>query len=146
MPANNHSEIMELAHQWGFKTSPHQAICKNSDEILSFINHWDRTFNLPFDIDGIVIKVNNIAQQEELGYTRPIVGPFPINLKPNEACSQLLSVTYQVGRTVSAYLRPKTGSVSGTVVKRIAAWPATMLKGSTASIQTTMFMLKKGAK
>ncbi|MBP8849999.1 MAG: NAD-dependent DNA ligase LigA [Breznakibacter sp.] len=148
MPANNHSEIMELAHQWGFKTSPHQAICKNSDEILSFINHWDRErFNLPFDIDGIVIKVNNIAQQEELGYTaKSPRWAISYKFKAEQACSQLLSVTYQVGRTgaITPVANLKPVQLAGTVVKRASLHNADIIKGLDLHTDDYVYVEKGG--
>ena len=70
LPADNHYGSLAKAREWGLKVSPYLAKCQNIDEIFDFINEWDRERkNLPFDIDGVVIKVNSYFQQELLGYT-----------------------------------------------------------------------------
>ena len=70
IPYETHYESLMAAREWGFNISNHIALCKNIDEIEDFINYWDtERKNLPFDIDGIVIKVNSFAQREILGLT-----------------------------------------------------------------------------
>ena len=70
LPATTHYENLEHAKTWGFKISPYTKLCNSIDEVFDFIDHWDKKRNdLPFDIDGIVIKVNSYAQQQQLGFT-----------------------------------------------------------------------------
>ncbi|HQV00445.1 MAG TPA: NAD-dependent DNA ligase LigA, partial [Bacteroidia bacterium] len=70
LPFKNHYDALEKARSWGFKISEHSKLCKSIEAVFDFINHWDvKREQLPFDIDGIVLKVNDYAQQEELGYT-----------------------------------------------------------------------------
>src|SRR5690606_4910003 len=65
-----HWESLQAVKSWGFPVSEHSKLCRNMDEVLSFIHLWDdKRFSLGYDIDGIVIKVNSYAQQEELGFT-----------------------------------------------------------------------------
>ena len=70
LPTNSHLQNMECCRRWGFKVPTFVAECSSIDDILAFINHWDtERHNLPFDIDGIVIKVDSISDQLELGNT-----------------------------------------------------------------------------
>ena len=65
MPYKSHFESMQAAKSWGFKISDHAKLCSGIDEVHKFINHWDKErFKLPYDIDGIVIKVNDYKQQK----------------------------------------------------------------------------------
>ncbi|HAN77502.1 MAG TPA: DNA ligase (NAD(+)) LigA, partial [Bacteroidales bacterium] len=70
LPAKTHSENLKLAQSWGFRVSEHTKIAHSAAEIYDFINYWStERENLPFDIDGIVIKVNDLKLQDLLGYT-----------------------------------------------------------------------------
>ncbi|MBP6414380.1 MAG: NAD-dependent DNA ligase LigA, partial [Bacteroidia bacterium] len=70
LPFTTHAESLKAAKEWGFKTSPHTRICKSLEEVTIFINQWNEERNkLEFDIDGIVLKVNNYRQQQVLGFT-----------------------------------------------------------------------------
>ena len=97
---NTHYESLTAAKQWGFKVSNFMAICKNVDEIEDFINYWDvNRKELPFDIDGIVIKVNDFRQREILGFTaKSPRWAIAYKFKAEEAHTKLLSVDFQVGR------------------------------------------------
>ena len=124
--ASNHYDSLMQAASWGFKTpSPEKkmlAKAKNADEIFEFIHYWEtERKNLPFDIDGIVIKVNDYDLQEELGYTaKSPRWAISYKYKAEAALTRLLSVDYQVGRTGAitpvANLEPVL--LAGTVVKR----------------------------
>ncbi|SMO35781.1 DNA ligase (NAD+) [Saccharicrinis carchari] len=122
LPGNLHSQNLEQARSWGFKIPEHYKICTSLPEIYTFINHWDKErHKLPFEIDGIVIKVNNIHLQNELGYTAKTPRwAISYKFKAEEARTQLLSVDYQVGRsgriTPVANLEPV--QLAGTTVKR----------------------------
>ena len=122
MPYKTHYESLMAARRWGFNISEHIALCHDIDEIESFINLWDvKRKALSFDIDGIVIKVNDFAQQEELGYTaKSPRWAIAYKFKAEEAHTKLLSVDFQVGRhgtiTLVANLVPV--QLAGTTVKR----------------------------
>ena len=117
-----HDEALQAAAQWGLPVSDKRKICRSIEEIEEFINHWDtERKNLPFATDGIVIKVNELPYQEELGYT----AKFPrwavaYKFKAEQALTKLLSIDYQVGRTgaVTPVANLEPVQLSGTVVKR----------------------------
>ncbi len=70
LPANSQYESLEKAKAWGFKISPYTKLCNSMEDVFEFITHWDKKRDeLPFDIDGIVIKVNSYMQQQQLGFT-----------------------------------------------------------------------------
>lgn len=99
--AKTHYERLQLAKTWGFNVPKYTAIAKNIDEIMSFIDLWDKERNdLPFDIDGVVIKLNNIKLWERLGATaKSPRWATAFKFKAEQAQSKLLNIEYQVGRT-----------------------------------------------
>lgn len=122
LPTRSHSQNLAKAQSWGFKVSPFMKICHSPEEIFEFINHWDQARReLPFDIDGIVLKVDNLDQQQELGFTAKVPRwAISYKFKAEQAATQLLSVTYQVGRTgaITPVANLKPVQLAGTVVKR----------------------------
>jgi DNA ligase (NAD+) len=122
LPADNHFDNLRKAAEWGFTVPESIRLCKNIDEVLDFINHWDtRRKSLPYDIDGVVIKVNSLKTQELLGFT----SKFPrwaiaYKYKAEQALTRLREVSFQVGRTGTitpvANLEPVL--LSGSTVKR----------------------------
>ena len=118
----NHYESLMAACQWGFNVSNFMALCKNVDEIEDFINYWDeKRKELPFDIDGIVIKVNDFKQREILGFTaKSPRWAIAYKFKAEEAHTQLLSVDFQVGRhgTITPVANLEPVQLAGTIVKR----------------------------
>ena len=122
LPYTTHKEALDKAAEWGLPVSDKRKICTGIDEIEEFINYWDtERKNLPFATDGIVIKVNELPYQEELGYT----AKFPrwavaYKFKAEQALTKLLSIDYQVGRTgaVTPVANLEPVQLSGTVVKR----------------------------
>lgn len=122
-PAETHWDLLANAKQWGFRVSEDQAkLCRTLDDVKNFINYWDQErHNLPFEIDGIVIKVNSLKHQRELGYTaKSPRWAMAYKFKAEKLETELLSVSYQVGRTGAitpvANLRPVL--LAGTTVKR----------------------------
>ena len=122
LPYATHDEALEKAASWGLPISDKRRICKTIEEIEEFINYWDtERKTLPFATDGIVIKVNQMQYQEELGYT----AKFPrwavaYKFKAEQALTRLNSIDYQVGRTgaVTPVANLEPVLLSGTVVKR----------------------------
>ncbi len=118
----NHYESLMAARQWGFNVSNFMALCKNVDEIEEFINYWDeKRKELPFDIDGIVIKVNDFQQREILGFTaKSPRWAIAYKFKAEEAHTQLLSVDFQIGRhgTITPVANLEPVQLAGTIVKR----------------------------
>ncbi len=119
---NTHYESLTAAKQWGFNVSNFMAICKNVEDIEDFINYWDeKRKELPFDIDGIVIKVNDFKQREILGFTaKSPRWAIAYKFKAEEAHTKLLSVDFQVGRhgTITPVANLEPVQLAGTIVKR----------------------------
>lgn len=117
-----HSESLDAAKQWGFVISPNYHLCHSIGEIFDFIDEWDvKRHELPYDIDGIVLKVNNFALQEELGLTaKSPRWAVAYKFKAEQAHSRLREVTFQVGRTgvVTPVANMDPVPLAGTVVKR----------------------------
>ena len=122
LPFNTHKEALDKAAEWGLPVSDKRQICSSINEIEEFISYWDtERKNLPFATDGIVIKVNELPYQEELGYT----AKFPrwavaYKFKAEQALTKLISIDYQVGRTgaVTPVANLEPVQLSGTIVKR----------------------------
>ena len=122
LPGTTHYERLETAKQWGFHISDAIKVCKNVDEVMAYIAYWDtERKNLPVATDGIVLKVNNLAQQEELGFTAKtprwaIAYKFPAE----KQLTLLKEITYQVGRTgvVTPVANLEPVQLSGTIVQR----------------------------
>lgn len=117
-----HWESLEAARTWGFHISTHTRLCNNLQEALAFIEYWEQQrHNLSFDIDGIVLKVNDYAQQEELGFTaKSPRWAIAYKYKAEEAETILKKVTYQIGRTgaVTPVANLEPVILAGTTVKR----------------------------
>jgi DNA ligase (NAD+) len=130
--ATSHYENLKLASKWGFKVSEHTRKCKNIDEVLDFIHHWDsERFNLPVATDGVVVKVNSIAVQNDLGTTaKSPRWAVAYKFKAEKAVTRLLSVSYQVGRTgaVTPVANLEPVQLAGTTVKRASLHNADIIK------------------
>ena len=122
LPFTTHQQALKAAAGWGLPVSDMSKVCRNIEEVEEFITYWDtERKTLPFATDGIVIKVNELAYQEELGYT----AKFPrwavaYKFKAEQALTKLLSIDYQVGRTgaVTPVANLEPVQLSGTIVKR----------------------------
>ena len=132
IPYETHYESLMAAREWGFNISNHIALCKNIDEIEDFINYWDtERKNLPFDIDGIVIKVNSFAQREILGLTaKSPRWAIAYKFKAEQVKTRLLSVDFQVGRhgTITPVANLQPVQLAGTTVKRATLNNADFIK------------------
>lgn len=119
---NTHWESLQSVKDWGFHTCEHNKLCKNIDQVLDFVHYWEeKRFGLSYDIDGIVIKVNNYSQQQELGFTaKSPRWAISYKYKAQEVETILERVTYQVGRTgaVTPVANLKPVLLAGTTVKR----------------------------
>ena len=117
-----HWESLQAVKSWGFHVNDQSRLCSNIEGVFEFINYWDKgRFGLSYDIDGIVIKVNNLAQQQELGFTaKSPRWAIAYKFKAEQAETELLSVSYQVGRTgaVTPVANLKPVLLAGTTVKR----------------------------
>jgi DNA ligase (NAD+) len=122
LPHNNHYDNLKEAAGWGFNVAESIRLCKNINEVIHFITYWEsERKNLPYDTDGVVIKVNSLSQQRDLGYTaKSPRWAIAYKYKAEEATTRLLSVTFQVGRTgaVTPVANLEPVLLSGSTVKR----------------------------
>ena len=122
LPANTHYDRLQIAKQWGFSISDAVKVCHSLDEVMEYIHYWDtERRNLPVATDGIVLKVNDLSTQQELGYTAKsprwaIAYKFPAE----KQLTRLNAITYQVGRTgvVTPVANLEPVQLSGTTVQR----------------------------
>ena len=122
MPAKTHWELLQKTKYWGFRISDEARLCTTLEEVKNFIVHWEtERHQLPFDIDGIVVKVNDLSQQRTLGYTaKSPRWAMSYKFKAEKVETELLAVTYQVGRTgaITPVANLKPVLLAGTIVKR----------------------------
>lgn len=122
IPAETHWELLQNSRRWGFKVSDQAKLCNSLDEVKDFITYWDEhRHELPFEIDGIVLKVNSIKQQSQLGYTaKSPRWAMAYKFKAEKVETELKTVTYQVGRTgaITPVANLKPVLLAGTIVKR----------------------------
>jgi DNA ligase (NAD+) len=143
-----HFESLNAARQWGFKISEHIRLCRNTKEVFDFIASWETArYDLPYEIDGVVIKVNRFDQQEELGFTaKSPRWAIAYKYKALSASTILHSITYQVGRTGAitpvANLEPVW--LAGTKVKRASLYNADQIEKLHLHIGDTVFVEKGG--
>ena len=122
LPATKHYDRLQIAKQWGFPISDAVKVCHSLEEVMAYIHYWDtERKNLPVATDGIVLKVNDLSTQEELGYTAKsprwaIAYKFPAE----KQLTRLNAITYQVGRTgvVTPVANLEPVQLSGTMVQR----------------------------
>ena len=123
-----HAESLMLAESWGFQVSDHYQECTNLAEVLAFINKYEsERHKLSYEIDGVVIKVNQYKHQEDLGFTAKIPKwAISYKYKAESALTQLLSVSYQVGRTgaITPVANLKPVQLAGTTIKRASLYNA----------------------
>ena len=147
-PAETHFELLQQAKTWGFKISENAQLCKNIQEVQDFINFWDeKRKNLNFDIDGIVIKVNSLKQQQLLGYTAKSPRfAMAYKFKAEKVETELLSIDYQVGRTGAvtpvANLAPVL--LAGTIVKRASLHNEDIIKKLDLHVGDFVYVEKGG--
>lgn len=122
LPGDSHYDNLKIASRWGFKLSPHIERCPTIDQVLDFVALWEtKRHTLPYDTDGVVIKVDALAQQEALGYTAKVPRwAIAYKHKAEQAETRLLSIDYQVGRTgaITPVANLSPVHLAGTTVKR----------------------------
>jgi len=148
LPIQSQYEGLEKARNWGFKVPTQSKLAKNIVEVFDFINYWDtHRHSLPYETDGVVVKINNIHQQEELGYTaKSPRWAIAYKFKSEQVSTQLNSISYQVGRTGSitpvANLEPV--QLAGTIVKRASLHNADQIEKLDIRIGDEVFVEKGG--
>jgi DNA ligase (NAD+) len=119
---NTQFEGLEKARQWGFKVPESARLAGSMEEVMEFIEYWDiHRHDLPYEIDGVVIKVNSFDQQDKLGYTsKSPRWAMAYKFKAEQAMTRLIQITYQVGRTgaVTPVANLEPIDLAGTIVKR----------------------------
>jgi DNA ligase (NAD+) len=143
-----HEAAIKAIESWGFNVSPTYRKCKNIDEVLAYINEWeDKRHELPVETDGIVIKVNDLSQQEQLGFTaKSPRWAIAYKYKAESATTILESISYQVGRTgaVTPVANLKPVLLAGTTVKRASLHNANEIERLDVRIGDTVHVEKGG--
>jgi DNA ligase (NAD+) len=148
LPFDSQFNGLQSARSWGFKAPTESKLAKNLDEVFDFINFWDTNrHKLPYETDGVVVKVNTLQFQEELGYTsKSPRWAIAYKFKSEQVSTQLKSISYQVGRTGSitpvANLEPV--QLAGTIVKRASLHNADQIEKLDIRINDTVFVEKGG--
>ncbi len=143
-----HYERLSIMKKWGFNISDIMVKCQNIEEVLDFINEVQNArAELPFDIDGVVIKVNKISHWNTLGFTAKVPRwAIAYKYKPEEASTILLSIDFQVGRTgaVTPVANLKPVQLAGTTVKRATLHNADVMEALDIRVGDTVFVEKGG--
>lgn len=148
LPFESQWEMLQSAETYGFRIPKTAKLCSSLEEVLQFIDFWDKERKLlPFETDGIVVKVNSFTQQSELGFTaKSPRWAMAYKFKAEKAETELLSISYQVGRTGAvtpvANLRPV--SLAGTIVKRASLHNEDIIDKLDVRIGDTVYVEKGG--
>ncbi|HCQ12261.1 NAD-dependent DNA ligase LigA [Flavobacterium sp.] len=148
LPFSTQYEGLETARNWGFKVPNQSKLANNLDEVFEFIEYWDvHRHNLPYETDGVVIKVNDFNHQNELGYTaKSPRWAIAYKFKSEQVTTVLNSISYQVGRTGSitpvANLQPV--QLAGTIVKRASLHNADQIEKLDIRVGDSVFVEKGG--
>ena len=148
LPADTHSGCLQAASAYGFKISDAVKVCKTLPEVMQYIAYWDKERkNLPVATDGIVLKVNSLTQQKNLGYTaKSPRWAIAYKFQAERALTTLQSVSYQVGRTgaITPVANLDPVQLSGTVVKRASLHNADIIEGLDLYIGDKVYVEKGG--
>ncbi|OEJ98765.1 DNA ligase (NAD(+)) LigA [Flavivirga aquatica] len=141
-------ESLDKARQWGFKVPKAAKLANSIDEVLEFIEYWDvHRHDLPYETDGVVIKVNNLQQQDELGYTSKAPRwAMAYKFKAEQVFTKLNSITYQVGRTgaITPVANLEPVELAGTTVKRASLHNADQIEKLDVRIGDEVYVEKGG--
>lgn len=148
LPCDGHYENLQKAAQWGFKISDHMKKCHSLQEVFDYIHYWDtERKNLPVATDGIVLKVNSLKQQKNLGFTaKSPRWAIAYKFQAERALTRLNKVTYQVGRTgaVTPVANLDPVQLSGTIVKRASLHNADIIEGLDLHVGDMVYIEKGG--
>lgn len=148
LPCDGHYENLKEAEKWGFKISPITRKVHSLQEIFDFISYWDvERKNLPVATDGIVLKVNSLRQQKNLGYTaKSPRWAIAYKFQAEQALTKLLKVTYQVGRTgaITPVANLEPVQLSGTIVKRASLHNADIISSLDLHLGDSVYVEKGG--
>lgn len=148
LPFESQFEGLESARKWGFKVPKEAKIASSLQEVFDFIDYWDvHRHNLPYETDGVVVKVNLIQHQEELGYTaKSPRWAIAYKFKAEQVATKLNSISYQVGRTgaITPVANLEPVQLAGTIVKRASLHNADQIEKLDIRIGDTVFVEKGG--
>ncbi len=148
LPFETHYEALHFATKAGFKVPETIALCKTTEQIFKFLNYWnDKRHTLPYETDGVVIKVNSLAYQDELGYTaKSPRWALAYKFKAEQVSTVLNKITYQVGRTgaITPVANLEPVELAGTIVKRASLHNADQISKIDVRIRDTVFVEKGG--
>ncbi|PVW16526.1 NAD-dependent DNA ligase LigA [Marixanthomonas spongiae] len=148
LPFATQYECLEKARDWGFKVPEVAKLTKSIDEVLKFVDYWDtHRHDLPYETDGVVIKVNSLYQQEELGYTAKAPRwAMAYKFKAEQVSTKLNTITYQVGRTgaITPVANLEPVELAGTIVKRASLHNADQIEKLDVREGDTVFVEKGG--
>lgn len=148
LPCDGHYENLQKAAQWGFKISNITRKVHTLDEVFAFIKYWDvERKNLPVATDGIVLKVNSLRQQRNLGYTaKSPRWAIAYKFQAEQALTKLIKVTYQVGRTgaITPVANLEPVQLSGTVVRRASLHNADIIASLDLHVGDMVYVEKGG--
>ena len=148
LPFNSQFESLESARSWGFKAPKEAKLANNLEEVFQFIDYWDtHRHNLPYETDGVVVKVNSFQYQEELGYTaKSPRWAIAYKFKSEQVATRLNSISYQVGRTgaITPVANLEPVQLAGTIVKRASLHNADQIEKLDIRVGDTVFVEKGG--
>ncbi|TBN04384.1 NAD-dependent DNA ligase LigA [Hyunsoonleella flava] len=148
LPISTQFESLKKARSWGFKVPDVAILAKNVDEVLEFVNYWDtKRHELPYETDGVVVKVNSLQQQEELGYTAKAPRwAMAYKFKAEQVSTVLNQITYQVGRTgaITPVANLEPVELAGTTVKRASIHNADQIEKLDIRERDTVYVEKGG--
>ena len=148
LPFKTQFEGLQKARDWGFKVPTQSKLAKNLSEVFEYINYWDKhRHELPYETDGVVIKVNNLQHQDELGFTaKSPRWAMAYKFKAEQVTTKLNSITYQVGRTgaITPVANLEPVQLAGTIVKRASLHNADQIEKLDIRIGDAVFVEKGG--
>ncbi len=148
LPFKSQFEGLETARNWGLKVPKESKLAKNLEEVFQFIDYWDvHRHHLPYETDGVVIKVNDFQHQEELGFTaKSPRWAIAYKFKSEQVSTKLNSISYQVGRTgaITPVANLEPVQLAGTIVKRASLHNADQIEKLDIRLNDTVFVEKGG--
>jgi len=148
LPFTTQYEGLETARKWGFKVPSQAKLAKNMQEVLDYISYWDiHRHDLPYETDGVVIKVNSLQHQDELGYTaKSPRWAMAYKFKSEQVSTRLNSISYQVGRTgaITPVANLEPVQLAGTIVKRASLHNADQIEKLDIRVGDIVFVEKGG--
>lgn len=148
LPVKSQFDSLTLARKWGFKAPQESKLVNSIEEVFEFINHWDvARKELPYETDGVVIKVNSLDQQEELGFTaKAPKWAMAYKFAAEQVSTRLEDITYQVGRTgsITPVANLEAVEISGTTVRRASLHNADQIEKLDIRVGDEVYVEKGG--